>query len=231
MTTLALHNNFRSSSSSRLRIALALKQLPYTYVAVDLVAKANYTPAYVALNPNRTVPTLVATSSSSSEDEIVITQSSAALEYLEEAFPSAPPLLPPPTDPRGRAAARSIAALCIADMQGPTSLRIMGRVNQLAGADALSSYVREVTEVGLTALERLLVHSAGKFCVGDTPTIADACLVPTVWNAVERLGVEEGRLASEWPCVKRVYENAMGMEAFRGAHWKRQVDCPEELRA
>lgn len=228
MSTLILHSYFRSSSSARLRIALALKQLPYSYVAVDLGARAQQSPAYTALNPNRTVPTLVA-NSGSPDTELIITQSSAALEYLEEAFPDAPRLLPPATDPRGRAAARSIAALCVADMQGPTSLRIIGRIGNLAGDGPMAAYALEVTEVGLTALERLLERSAGRFCVGDAPSVADVCLVPVVWNALEKMGIDATRL-TEWPLVKRVYDNAMALEAFKGAHWKRQVDCPPELR-
>src|SRR5690242_7035917 len=105
-----LHTYFRSSSSGRLRIALNLKAIPYSPVFVNLGTNEQKTPAYLALNPGGTVPLLVHAGNS-------IGQSSAALEYLEEAFPDAPALLPPASDPAGRAFVRELVALVVADMQ------------------------------------------------------------------------------------------------------------------
>lgn len=213
---IVLYTYFRSSCSARLRIALLHKSLPFTSKYVNIKDNHHHETAYTSINPSVTVPTLLIPSS-----DVAITQSLAALEYLDEAFPSTPSLLP--QDPAKRATARALAQIIAGDIQPPTNMRVLQRVSALGG-DA-TEWVRDIAGKGLKAYEALASKSAGKFSVGDELTIADVCLVPAVWNA-ERYGVD----LSGMPTVRRVYEEASKVPAVRGAHWKVQEDCPESLR-
>ncbi|KKY20237.1 putative maleylacetoacetate isomerase [Diplodia seriata] len=117
--SLHLHTYFRSSCSGRLRIALHLKQLPFTTTAVHLLKGEQSSAAYRALNPSGTVPTL--THTLSPNRTIAITQSTAALEYLDEAFPAAGPALFPKDDVERRAHVRTLVAIVACDTQPLTN--------------------------------------------------------------------------------------------------------------
>ncbi|RAL15829.1 maleylacetoacetate isomerase MaiA [Aspergillus homomorphus CBS 101889] len=220
-TSITLYTYFRSSCSARLRIALNLKSLPYTSIPINLLANEQHTPANLARNPSGTVPTLVLTSSNGASS-IKITQSLAALEYLDEAFPDTPPLLP--RDPATRAIVRTLAAIIACDVQPVTNLKILKRVAEL-GAQR-EEWARGLIEQGLRAYEGVISGSAGVYSVGDAVTMADVCLVPAVWGA-ERFGVDVHR---EFPVIAGVVARLEGLEAFTRAHWARQLDTPAELR-
>jgi maleylacetoacetate isomerase len=224
MTTreLILYSYYKSSCSARLRIALNLKCIPYKNIPINIIKKENHTPEYVSLNPLRTVPTLV--DPISTGQPIVISQSIAALEYLEETFLTSTPLLPPPEKPLERSIVRTIVGICASDIQGPTSSRSQGKVSEMGG-DPIEWSKRHGSN-GFHAIERLLSQHAGRFCVGDQVSIADVCLAPVIWNAVEWWGMK----LNDWPEVERVYKNVMELEEVKKAHWRKQVDCPEDLR-
>lgn len=223
-TELILHTYFRSSCSARIRIALNLKQLPYTSVYVNLLAGEQKSVDYGAVNPSGFVPTFQHTRSGGGQDGIVsLTQSLAILDYLEEVFPDAMSLLPPTTDPVQRANVRVLANIIACDTQPPTNLRILARVGALGGVR--EDWAKELMTEGLNAYERVASKTSGRFSVGDNVTLADVCLVPAVWGAL-RFGVDLDAL----PVVKRVYEEASQLEAVKRAHWKNQEDTPQNLR-
>lgn len=223
--TITLYTYFRSSCSARLRIALHLKNIPFTPIFVNLLRDEQSSPSHLTINPSGTVPALVIQRNSNPNPKTVtITQSLAALEYLDEAYPQGPALLP--ADPESRALVRTLSQIIACDVQPVTNLRILKRVAPL-GADR-AAWSRELIEDGLRAYEAVLKEAgcAGKFSVGDAITMADVCLVPAAWGA-ERVGVD----LSVFPVVKGIVERLEMEEAVRKGHWQTQPDTPEELRA
>lgn len=173
---LTLHNYWRSSASFRVRIGLNIKELPYDYVAVNLLDGAQLSDAYRAMNPIGQVPTLEIVEDDGRRQ--LLTQSIAILEYLEDRWPE-PPLLP--RDPYLRARARMLAEIANAGIQPMHNLVVLKRIKQLGGDE--QAWARQFVSDGLAAFARGCSDIAGKFCVGDTPTLADCCLVPQLLAA------------------------------------------------
>ncbi|GAO13433.1 uncharacterized protein UV8b_00581 [Ustilaginoidea virens] len=219
MADYTLYAYFRSSCSARLRIILHLKGIPYDHVAVNLLQDEQLSPEHTALNPSASVPLLACRAPPHAG--FAIGQSLAALEYLEEMHPEAP-CLPPPGDARGRATVRVLCAIIAADTQPVTNLRIMRRVRALGGS--AEDWNRELMADGLRAYEAVASGSAGRYSVGDALTMADACLVPAVWNA-RRFGVD----LSRFPTVCRVVGNLSEHPAVQKADYFKQPDCPADL--
>lgn len=194
---LVLHNYWRSSASHRVRIGLGLKQLPFEYVAVNIVKGDQLEDDYRAKNPIGQVPTLEI-----HEDDGTVrtlTQSIAILEYLDDRWIE-PAILP--RDPYLRARARALAEIINAGIQPHQNLTTFRRVKALGGDDA--EWVRPFMIDGLAAFARAAEATAGKFCVGDEPTIADCCLIPQLIAARRfqvDLGPHERLLAIEAHCL------------------------------
>ena len=220
-TALHLHGVYGSSCSGRVRIALAYKGIAYTPIYVRYQEKQQHGDAYAAMNPSRSVPTLEVVDAGGKAS--YITQSAAALEYLEEAYPSAPLLLPPAADRLLRAQVRSLVQIVVSDIQPVTNTRVFNRVVAM-GQDKVA-WGAEWHARGLKAYEESIAAGAGRYSVGDSVTMADVCLAPMIWNAFRWQLALDG-----YPTVKRVYGNLMELEAFREGHWSRQPDCPEEER-
>ncbi|TPX10419.1 uncharacterized protein E0L32_008638 [Thyridium curvatum] len=215
-SSLTLYSWSKSSCSCRLRIALSHKKLPYRLVDIDYASREHHRADYARMNPSRSVPTLVVTSSGGGEaDAVHIGQSVAALEFLEEAFPDAPALLPAARDLAARALVRTLVQAVVTDMQPPTNTRVLDMAREMGVAD-VDEWCRRVHVRGFTAYEGLIAGRAGKFSLGDEVTLADVCLVPAAWNATGRWGME----LSEWPTVMRVFNNLMELEAFKGEDWR-----------
>jgi maleylacetoacetate isomerase len=171
-----LFTYFRSSAAYRVRIALGLKGIPYEPSFVHLVREGGeqHKPDYVAINPMQLVPALV------TGEGAVLTQSLAILEWLEETHPT-PPLLP--ADPVARARVRAFALAIACDVHPIDNLRVLQylRREMGQGQEAIDTWYRHWIGVALPALEAMA--GDGPFCFGASPTFADVCLVPQLFNA------------------------------------------------
>jgi len=212
-----LYSYFRSSAAYRVRIALNLKGLRYETVPIHLLKSGGeqYGTEYRALNPEALVPVLV------DENLPPLSQSLAIIEYLEETHP-APPLLP--SDAAGRARVRSLALAVACDIHPLNNLRVLRYLSKELGIaeDARNLWYRHWVELGLAAIEAQLAGSSatGLYCHGDTPTMADLCLVPQVANA-QRLSCD----LSGMPTVMRINETCLELEAFMKASPAMQPDA------
>ena len=160
------------------------------------------------------------------DDGTVLFQSLAIVEYLDEKYPE-PPLLP--ADAEGRARVRALALMVACEghpLLVPRVRRYLDRELNLRD-EQQTAWRRHWTIETLTALEgHLAGHKAtGKFCHGDSPTLADICMVGHVTVAItQQISLER------WPTVKRIFENAMALPAFTKAHPLAQPDTPEAMR-
>lgn len=226
MPRIHLYTSWRSSSSGRLRIALALKSLDFTPHFVHLNAGAQHSQAYRRLNPLGTVPCFVVHHDDPPTDEpgasnpLVIPQSVSALEYIDALAPS-PALYP--HAPAALSHVRTLISIIASDTQPLQNRRIFRLVNSLGGCSA--DWARNNCKRGLEAYETMIQNRVGKYSVGDEICAADVVLVPQVWNA-EMYGVD----MQEFPLVRGVVERMMELKGVRAAHWRMQGDTPEEFR-
>ena len=214
---LVLYSYFRSSAAFRVRIALNLKGLPYELHAVHLLKDGGeqHTENYKRLNPQQLVPALV-------NDGDVMGQSVAIIEYLDELQPQ-PPLMP--SGAKARARVRQIALGVACDIHPIANLRVLQYLKKKFGADegALLEWQRHWIGEGLAALEQMLANdpATGKFCHGDAPTLADACLIPQLYNAKHRVNMD----LSSYPTLRRIEEAAYKLPAFVAARPENQPDA------
>ncbi len=209
-----LHNYFRSSTSFRVRIALNMKGIGYDYRPIHLRKGEQRGPAYLALNPQGGVPALEL------DDGRVITQSMAILEYLDEVHPE-PPLLP--ADPLGRARVRSLAYAVACDIHPLTPPRVLTRRRARGlGDDGIAEWFRHWVALEFAALETRLSGEpeTGRFCHGDSPSLADLCLVPQVVNNA-RFDCD----MAPYPTIRRIHEACLAIDAFARAHPLQQPDA------
>ncbi len=210
-----LYDYWSSSSAYRVRIALGLKGLAYERVVINRLDGLE-DPDYLAVNAQGFVPTIEI-------DGQLLSQSTAILEYLEERWPH-PPLLPASLEARARV--RALAALVACDIQPLNNQRVQDALLSEYGFDrpTLQRWYERWIGDGFTALERLLAASpdTGRFCHGDTPTLADACLVPQVFNA-RRWSCD----LEPYPTIRRIDAACRALAAFQAAAPERQSDCPD----
>ncbi|QJR81909.1 maleylacetoacetate isomerase [Alteromonas pelagimontana] len=213
---LTLYGYWRSSASYRVRIALNLKGLKYNYVPVHLAKDGGeqHSEHYQRLNPARLVPTLV-----HEDEDIILTQSLSIIEYLDERYYDAYPLLPKHT--LERASVRALAQDIACDIQPLGNLRVLNALKSQFNAsdDATTQWVRKWTETGFRAIESRLQTQAGKFCFDFDVTLADVCLVPQVYNA-RRFGVN----MHQFPLISKIAENCNALDAFKQAAPENQTD-------
>lgn len=210
-----LYSYYRSSAAYRVRIALNLKQIPHELAFVHLVRQGgeHRATAYAALNPQRLVPTL-------QDGDQVLTQSLAIIEYLDETHAGQPLL---PGDAVGRARVRAMAQLIACDTHPLNNLRVLRYLQNDLDVDeaARNAWYRHWIEESFTALETLLQAPAtGRFCHGDTPTLADCCLVPQVYNA-RRFAVD----LAAYPTIVRIDAACATVPAFQAAAPQAQADA------
>jgi maleylacetoacetate isomerase len=206
-----LYNYFRSSASYRVRIGLALKGLAYDYKPVQLPKNEQFAESYAAVSAARLVPLL-------RDGDRVLTQSLAILEYLEETHPE-PAILP--QDPLARARVRALALDVACEIHPLNNLRVLRYLvgPMKVSEDDKNRWYRHWVETGLEVIERQLAAQPGIYCHGESPTLADICLVPQIFNA-QRFGCRTDHV----PNVMRVFEACMKLEAFEQT---RPEKCPD----
>lgn len=217
-----LYNYFRSSASFRVRIALQVKGLAYDYLPVHLVKGEHQSADYASRMGDALVPALV------TDDGAVLAQSMAIIEYLEETHPT-PALLP--ADALARARVRALAQMVACEIHPLNNLRVLRYlVRELkVPEDAKNAWYHHWVRSGLEAFERQLALLAQEraaqglppsvLCWGDTPTLADCCLVPQIFNA-QRFNVPLNGL----PLTMGAFNACMALPAFQQAQ---PSACPD----
>ena len=206
-----LYNYFRSSASYRVRIALALKGLEYDYKPVHLTKNEHLNESYAAVSASRLVPLL-------RDGDHMLTQSLAIMEYLDETHPE-PPLLP--KAPAERARVRALALDVACEIHPLNNLRVLRYLvrDLKVSEDDKDRWYRHWVETGLEVVERQLAAQPSQFCHGDSPTLADCCLVPQIFNA-QRFKCRSEHI----PQTMRVYEACMKLPAFSKTQ---PSECPD----
>lgn len=208
-----LYTFFRASAPYRMRIALNLKGIAYEPEYVSLPKSEHREAGYAAVNPQRLLPALV-------DGDTVLVQSLAIMEYLDETHPE-PALLP--EGAAARAYVRAIAQMVACEMHPLNNLRTLKYLENSLGHDeaARQAWYQHWIAEGFTAIEAFLVERglAGRYCHGDDVTMADACLIPQVFNGQRFDCPLDG-----YPTIMAIYENCQALAAFADAHPDRQGD-------
>lgn len=205
---LTLYDYYKSSACFRVRIALALKKIPFHLFAVQLnrIQGEQHQPKYLNINPQGLVPALEA-------GDHIITQSLAIIEYLEEMHPT-PALLP--RHPYDRALARAFAQAVAADIHPLTGMRVTTYLETKFNADENQTlaWIQHWITTGLEALEKQIRMQAlaRDFCYGDNPGLADICLVPQLY-AARRFACD----LTQYPQLTRIESNCQRHPAFMQA--------------
>jgi maleylacetoacetate isomerase/maleylpyruvate isomerase len=209
-----LYNYFRSSASYRVRIALAIKALPYEYVAVHLARGEHGLEAYASIAADGLVPLLEL------DDGSRFSQSMAIMELLDELHPDAPRLLP--SDAVGRARVRALAQSIACEIHPLNNLRVLKYLTRMLHIEeeAKNTWYRHWARVGLENVERQLLQGPStRYCFGDSPTMADCCLVPQIFNA-QRFNTALDGL----PRTMAVFGACMELDAFSTTQ---PLRCPD----
>jgi len=207
-----LHSAWRATAPYRTRIGLQLKGCAYDYHAIDLIAGQQREPAYKAVNPQGLTPAL------DLGDGTVLAQSLAILEWLEETRPE-PPILP--KAPLDRAMVRRMAYIVACDIHPLNNTRVGRKLNKM-GVDqaAITDWIHGWIRDGFDALEPLVAQHGGAYAFGDSPTMADCCLVPQVYSA-RRFELD----VTPWPKLVAAADRAAEHPAFVAAHPNNQPDA------
>ena len=211
-----LYNYFRSSASFRVRIALHLKGLPFEYIPVHLARGDHKLPDYAAVSADGLVPLL-------DDGGVRLSQSLAIMEYLDEAYPHTPALLP--ADALGKARVRALGQSIACEIHPLNNLRVLKYLEGDLGIneDAKNAWYVHWCRTGLESFERQLAQtpraSGSDFCYGAAPTLADCCLVPQIFNA-RRFDTPLHGL----PRTMAAFDACMALPAFDAAQPK---NCPD----
>jgi maleylacetoacetate isomerase len=211
-----LYGFWRSLATYRVRAALMLKGVPFEQVSINLLQGKQHADEYKAVNPQSVVPALVV------DGGAPLFESMAILEYLEETHPK-PPLLP--RDPLGRARVRGLAQIVVADGHPLVVPRIRNYLEKEMRQDepARNRWLAHWTAEALRALEAHLAKEpeTGRFCHGDSPTMADVCLVSQMFGA-KFFNVD----TAPFPTASRIFAECMKLEAFDRSAPLKQPDAP-----
>jgi maleylacetoacetate isomerase len=209
-----LYTYYRSTSSYRVRIALALKGLDYQALPINLIAPPggeHRQPAYMSINPQGRVPAL------RTDEGALLVQSPAIIEYLEERYPQVPLLS---NDLAIRAHERGVAALIGCDIHPLHNVSVLNKLRKWGHDEAqVAEWIADWISQGLTAVEQLIGDDG--YCFGALPGMADVYLIPQLY-AAERFNVS----LQPYPRIRRVAALAAKHEAFQRAHPANQPDTP-----
>ena len=211
-----IYGYFRSSAAFRLRIAMNLKGLSYDHNLINLQAGDHLSDSFRLINPQGRVPAL-------DIEGDILTQSLAIIEYLEEVYP-APALLP--QDALGKAKVRGVAGLIACDIHPLNNLAVLNYLRDQLEADeeARIAWYQHWVKEGFDGLEQILSSNVetGKFCFGNSPTVADICLVPQVVNA-QRFNCD----LDCYPTISRIFEKCISLKEFSDAHPLNQPEAAQ----
>lgn len=216
--TMKMYGFWRSLATFRVRVALALKGIPMDEISINLLQGKQLTDEYRAVNPQGVLPALLV------DDGPPLFQSMAILEYLDETHPQ-PALLP--ADARGRARVRGLAQICVADGHPLVVPRIRAYLEKELHIDEATRN-RWLAHWSLEALEAVEAHlvkerDTGRFCHGDTPTIADICVASQVIGATTYFSCN----VSTVPTVMRIFAECMKVDAFDRSQPLKQPEAPK----
>ena len=211
---LLLYAFHRSTAAYRVRIALNYKEIQHELVSVNLNKGEQRAEPFAQLNPHGRVPTLV-------DGDVKIGQSAAIIEYLEEKYPLRP-LLPP--DIKSRAWVRFLSQIIVSDMHpimNKSSVAAYLRTKEGFSDDQMKQWDFHWLQQGFDALEKLLSShpDCGDFCFGETPTLADICLIPQVYNAHKFR-----YLMDKHPTLERIFSHCSTLPCFENAKPESQLD-------
>ena len=215
--SLQLYSYWRSSAAYRVRIGLNLKGLAHDIVPVHLLHDGGqqHSDVYRSINPQQLVPVL-------GHGNRRLSQSLAILEYLDEVWPT-PPLLPSTSRERHRV--RALSQLVACDIHPLNNLRVLQYFEQewSVPQPERDEWVRHWILEGFAAAEAMVAEhpSTGTFCEGNTPSMADCCLIPQVYNA-RRFGVD----MAQFPTLQRIEAACLELPAFDAARPEQQPDAP-----
>lgn len=209
---LQLFGYWRSSASFRVRLVLQLKGLGYEQHPVNLRQGEQKEKAYRRVNPQGLVPFLI-------DGDVQLGQSVAIMEYLDETYPAYPLM---PSAPEERARVRQIVNMIACDTHPLNNLRVLNYLEQELGQSkaARDVWYRHWIDETFTALEQLLMTTAGVYCVGNEVTLADCMLVPQVYNA-HRFNMT----LDDYPTIARIVANCEQLQAFIKAAPANQPDA------
>lgn len=209
-----LYSYWRSTTSFRVRAALNLKGVAYEIVPVDLVAGDQRAADYLALNPGGGVPTLIL------ENGTALIQSMAILDYIDSTWPEIQLI---PSDPLERARVMAAAHTVALDIHPVNNLRLIGELKSRfsASPEQTRDWMCHWMGAGFTALEPQLQDGAS-FAFGDTPNLADLCIVAQVYNA-RRWDLD----LAPFPRISRVEAACLAVPAIAAAHPDKQPDAKE----
>lgn len=209
-----LYTFFRSSTSYRMRIALAYKGLEHESHFVNLPKMKHREEAYRTLNPQGLVPVLV-------DEGKVLIQSMAIIEYLDEVYPE-PPLMPKAPDER--AYVRAVSQMIGCEIHPLNNVRVLKYIQQVLGADdaAKQTWYEHWIREGLSSIETYIADHPmrGRFCHGDAVTMADVCLVPQIFNAA-RFNCP----LDDYPTLMAIHDACMELPAFAETEPSKQPDA------
>lgn len=216
-----LYAYWRTSATYRVRVALNAKGIKARETNVDIDAGEQHAEAFRRINPLGGIPALV--DHAEGQSHLPLTQSLAILEFLDETWPN-PPLLP--ADAHGRARVRSLAQMLASDTHPLITPRVRKYLTSAGGfdADAWRAWQIQWFGAGLHAVEQRLAGEpgTGRFCHGDTPTIADICLA-SIFAVMRVFKIDFDDL----PTCKRIVAECENLEAFAAADPSRQAGAPQ----
>ena len=211
-----LYSYWRSSAAYRVRIALNLKGLDYEVMPVHLLKDGGeqLQAEYRSINPQGLIPALI-------DGDVSLGQSLAIMDYLETKYPE-PALYP--EAPEERAFVQQLALVVACDIHPLNNLRVLKYIKRSLKLDdeVKNVWIHHWITNGFTALEKLLNDRnwQGPYCVDGQVTIADACLIPQIYNA-RRFEI----LMDDFPTLVRIEQACMELDAFRRAAPENQIDA------
>lgn len=210
-----LYGYYRSSTTYRLRIALALKGLAFDYVPVNLLTAEQRSTDYTGRNPFASVPLLEA-------DGRDRAQSMAQLEWLEEAYPE-PPLLPEAIE--HRFTVRELAYAIATETHAVNNLQVLIYLRDNFGRsqDEIDDWYRHWLKRTLAPIEARLAQLGSGDFLFDKPGLFEIVLLPQLYNA-RRYALD----LAPYPHIRRIEAACLALPAFQRAHPDNQIDNPDK---